>query len=897
MQQSRAAFPSPACVCAASELAKDVQSLLSRELNESAAIMGSFMLSLNQQTRELDQTECIALYADALKATKEYKRAVMYYRQALNLRQRHEGKQEMHSRPVPVVGHGAAPAPIASMAPDQEGCRKRARSRATFRESEAMIAYKVALCYQELRDWEAAVKELEAIPVRLRSATVYNLLGRLYRHMSHTGKSVDAFKECLRRMPLAIDAAIALVELGVTYNAVIDLCPVMAKSNLSQARTTTDCKHTNPAPRSAEAALCGRLASSQAPENCVRLSSHPGHLCHSAPMEMNGYGAINVRDPTAFKISSATPPTVPPAVRMRQVAECLAASDGLSSREPMVERALSPTDAWLSRQKEQQAWQPAEVAQHDHMQDAEQLHPAGVLLAPAPQQRPACTHLSLKGGLPAVQQSAQVCSDPFSIRSGKRRKVVAVRLPLLEQEQEPQNSGAARDVVHTGTKRDQPDSHMAPIDAPLEDKTSKPATLSMRVRSTQVHAPAGANYPSAAVPVHAVSQIKEAEKREMLQRQGLGWLGLVVAGHAHLFRAANREAVREFSAAAALFPNDITSMLSAAVALLAAGDQVGAVSTFQRARVLDPLNVRGMDAYACLLLDQGNHEELRMLSHGLLAVDQEMPEVWAVMAYFWLQKSESDKALEYVERGLKQGRDHIGLRLAKGRCLLHKQEGDAALAEFRAILRCRSHDVIAYSGAVRACLRLRRYQEAMLHARAAVRALPQHAVAEYLLGCVYVQTPAASQEEKDRHRQRALRHMRRALDFNPAHREAALAVVELLEQRADWDDAAAVLKQQLALCPEPALHVRLGQVYRAAQRLNEAADEYSAALGLNAADKDAAEMLEEISATQVETTRHERDDGEADNVQLEDAAPAQAQHGITGDDSERIWTADVDMDS
>lgn len=165
-------------------------------------------------------------------------------------------------------------------------------------------------------------------------------------------------------------------------------------------------------------------------------------------------------------------------------------------------------------------------------------------------------------------------------------------------------------------------------------------------------------------------------------------------------------------------------------------------------------------------------------------------------------------------RGLRHGRDHVGLRLAKGRCLLHKQEGDAALAEFRAVLRCRGHDVIAYSGAVRACLRLRRYPEAMMHARAAVRALPQHAVSEYLLGCVHVQTPAASLEERDRHKHRALKHMRRALDLNPAHREAALAVVELLEHRCEWDSAAAVLQKQLALCPEPALHVRLGQVYR-----------------------------------------------------------------------------------
>lgn len=167
-----------------------------------------------------------ALYADALKATKEHKRAVvrtcryglfcwflrcvcastvagvqMYYRQALNLRQRHEDKPAHASNSLSVVETGSSPAPAASMAPDQKECTvgSRSRGRGTARESEAIIAYKVAICYQELRDWEAAVNELEAIPPRMRSATVYNLLGRLYRHMSHIGKAVDAFKVQLIR--------------------------------------------------------------------------------------------------------------------------------------------------------------------------------------------------------------------------------------------------------------------------------------------------------------------------------------------------------------------------------------------------------------------------------------------------------------------------------------------------------------------------------------------------------------------------------------------------------------------------------------------------------------------------------------------------------------------------
>lgn len=126
----------------------------------------------------------------------------MYYRKALNLRQRHEAKQcgcNVSSSGDPVDDR-VRPAAIASMAPGQEGCGEgiRSRARSTFCESDAAIAYKVAVCYQELRDWEAAANILETIPGRLRSATAYNMLGRLYRHMCHVGKAIDAFKVLLQ---------------------------------------------------------------------------------------------------------------------------------------------------------------------------------------------------------------------------------------------------------------------------------------------------------------------------------------------------------------------------------------------------------------------------------------------------------------------------------------------------------------------------------------------------------------------------------------------------------------------------------------------------------------------------------------------------------------------------
>lgn len=459
-------------------------------------------------------------------------------------------------------------------------------------------------------------------------------------------------QECLRRMPLAIDSAIALAELGVPYCTIIELCPVMAKANLSRSDGTGS--NVASAPRSAEATFYAGTGVRAAPENCARRNSHAGVLFHSpkvevppTPVPRQHNSASNEEPSPQCQNTSGTCG----AVRWVHPAQPRAADDTLLCREPMIERSLSPTDTWLPSHKEQGLWQAGDILQEAHVQATGQLHSPGILLHAPAQQRRACTRLSLKGGLHAMQQASDAPAALVGTRATKRRKVVAMRVPLLEQEQDAPNSGLVRDASGSAMKRNQPDCDMIPFDSPVEQKPVKAVAscLPTTTPQTQEPTPQFRDQPGN-TPVHAVSQVGDAEMRRIQQRPGLGWLGLVVAGHAHLFRAANREAVREFSAATALFPNDVASMLSAAIALLAAGDHVGAISTFQRARVLDPLNVRGMDVYACLLLDQGNHEELRMLSHGLLAVDLEMPEVWAVMAYFWLQKSESDKALEYVER-------------------------------------------------------------------------------------------------------------------------------------------------------------------------------------------------------------------------------------------------------
>jgi tetratricopeptide (TPR) repeat protein len=56
------------------------------------------------------------------------------------------------------------------------------------------VVYKIALCLEELGDWEGAVKELQAIPRANRNATINSFLGRMYQRLGRRNRAIDAYK-------------------------------------------------------------------------------------------------------------------------------------------------------------------------------------------------------------------------------------------------------------------------------------------------------------------------------------------------------------------------------------------------------------------------------------------------------------------------------------------------------------------------------------------------------------------------------------------------------------------------------------------------------------------------------------------------------------------------------
>jgi hypothetical protein len=139
-----------------------------------------------------------------------------HYRKALNLRQlkRSVGCEtswesaeatgcSMHCPSLAVVPIGlvtpepfaTSMAPPASPPPSQRTCRPNR----SFDQADAAVVYKIALCHQEICEWDDVITELETIPPHLRSATVCSMLGRVYRRLGQRRLSIQAYTVGLPR--------------------------------------------------------------------------------------------------------------------------------------------------------------------------------------------------------------------------------------------------------------------------------------------------------------------------------------------------------------------------------------------------------------------------------------------------------------------------------------------------------------------------------------------------------------------------------------------------------------------------------------------------------------------------------------------------------------------------
>lgn len=178
----------------------EVEKLLDHELYESAETLCTFYASHLTavefkpapagESISLVLAEIYELLADALHRGKQFKRALHYYRTA-NHRRKSAQQPKFRSQTT------------------------------TFSSEEAILKFKECKCLVALRDLSSALKGLEGIPAKFRTAPVHLLLANLYKRGNRRPNAIAAYKEALALLPHAIEIIQHLVDLGVEASEIL----------------------------------------------------------------------------------------------------------------------------------------------------------------------------------------------------------------------------------------------------------------------------------------------------------------------------------------------------------------------------------------------------------------------------------------------------------------------------------------------------------------------------------------------------------------------------------------------------------------------------------------------------------------------------------------------------
>ncbi|XP_046840644.1 anaphase-promoting complex subunit 7-like isoform X2 [Xenia sp. Carnegie-2017] len=144
---------------------------------------------------------CILLvyYADSLFESLEFRRAEKYYQTALQYK-----KNLMK--------------------------KKYKSTSAMGNMSDVDIRYKIYLCQMKLKDYKSAQKTLDDIPPKQRSPQITMCLAKLYHKLGIERPAIACYKDVLRSCPLALEAAMGLLQLGQNATEVTSLMSVSMPS-------------------------------------------------------------------------------------------------------------------------------------------------------------------------------------------------------------------------------------------------------------------------------------------------------------------------------------------------------------------------------------------------------------------------------------------------------------------------------------------------------------------------------------------------------------------------------------------------------------------------------------------------------------------------------------------
>eukprot|EP00088_Acartia_fossae_P027435 TRINITY_DN2819_c0_g1_i6.p1 TRINITY_DN2819_c0_g1~~TRINITY_DN2819_c0_g1_i6.p1 ORF type:complete len:621 (-),score=127.59 TRINITY_DN2819_c0_g1_i6:384-2177(-) len=113
--------------------------------------------------------------------------------------------------------------------------KSRSENNESLYQNENEIKYSLYECYVALGQTNAAINQLQNIPPKHRDKKVYHALGSLYSKTGLDHPASAAYKEVLKECPLALDAIVALLKLGMSTKEIQDIAASGGKLPTSES--------------------------------------------------------------------------------------------------------------------------------------------------------------------------------------------------------------------------------------------------------------------------------------------------------------------------------------------------------------------------------------------------------------------------------------------------------------------------------------------------------------------------------------------------------------------------------------------------------------------------------------------------------------------------------------
>ncbi|ONH69106.1 Protein bimA [Cyberlindnera fabianii] len=246
---------------------------------------------------------------------------------------------------------------------------------------------------------------------------------------------------------------------------------------------------------------------------------------------------------------------------------------------------------------------------------------------------------------------------------------------------------------------------------------------------------------------------------------------------------------------------------------------------FQKLRKVDSTRIEDMEYYSTLLWHLHKDVELCHLAHEVLNIDRNAPQSWVVVGNLFSINREPDEAIKCFRRATQLDEKHSYAYTLQGHEYVSNDAYEHALECFRFALLMDPRHYNALYGIGMVYLKLGNFNKAEFHFRKALDINPINVILICCLGMML---------EKLGQRENALHQYELACKIQPLSALALFKKAQLLLSMEQYGAALSDFEHLATIAPDEAsVHYLLGQLYKLANKKQDAIKQFTIALNLD----------------------------------------------------------------